>query len=288
MKLKPNKLQLLGLLPDALVMSRGPRQGNALYLSFDDGPHPEHTPRLLDQLAAHGAHASFFLVGTQVEKYPQLAARIAAEGHLLGNHSWSHPSAFGKMTLQQQLHEIGRTDVLLAEFDQRSTHRFRPPRGSFSLSLLLHFAGRRRAIAYWSYDSLDYRQWPVADVAARLSRVACAGAGDPMRILYHHRTRGRHVEGVHIRGIVDALRELGHEVTVMSFPGADPEQEPTAAEGHRRSRLAGLVASLPGVFFEFMELAYNLVTLVRMSAAIRRWQPQAIYERYSLFLWATV
>src|SRR6185437_2708441 len=43
MKLKPNKLQLLGLLPDALVMSRGPRQGNALYLSFDDGPHPEHT-----------------------------------------------------------------------------------------------------------------------------------------------------------------------------------------------------------------------------------------------------
>ena len=170
MKLKPNKLQLLGLLPDALVMSRGPRQGNALYLSFDDGPHPEHTPRLLDQLAAHGAHASFFLVGTQVEKYPQLAARIAAEGHLLGNHSWSHPSAFGKMTLQQQLHEIGRTDVLLAEFDQQSTHRFRPPRGSFSLSLLLHFAGRRRAIAYWSYDSLDYRQWPVADVAARLRR----------------------------------------------------------------------------------------------------------------------
>lgn len=109
-----------------------------------------------------------------------------------------------------------------------------------------------------------------------------------MRILYHHRTRGRHVEGVHIRGIVDALRELGHEVTVMSFPGADPEQEPTAAEGHRRSRLAALVASLPGVFFELMELAYNLVTLVRMSVAIRRWRPQAIYERYSLFLWATV
>ena len=110
-----------------------------------------------------------------------------------------------------------------------------------------------------------------------------------MRILYHHRTRGRHVEGVHIRGIVDALRELGHDVTVLSFPGADPEHEPSAEEGSaRRSRLAALVTRLPGVLFEFMELAYNLVTLVRLPLAIRRKRPHVIYERYSLFLWATV
>ena len=50
-----------------------------------------------------------------------------------------------------------------------------------------------------------------------------------MRILYHHRTRGRHVEGVHIRGIVHALRSLGHEVSVLSFPGADPEHEHAAS-----------------------------------------------------------
>ena len=49
-----------------------------------------------------------------------------------------------------------------------------------------------------------------------------------MRILYHHRTRGRNVEGVHIRGIVGALREMVHDVRVMSFPGADPETEPEA------------------------------------------------------------
>ncbi len=109
-----------------------------------------------------------------------------------------------------------------------------------------------------------------------------------MRILYHHRTRGRHVEGVHIRGVVEALRELGHDVTVLSFPGADPEREPTAQQGSGRGRLAGIVASLPGVIFEFMEIAYNLVTLLRMSGAIRRRRPQAIYERYSLFLCATV
>lgn len=204
MKLKPNKQQLLGLLPDALVMTRGPRQGNALYLSFDDGPHPEHTPRLLDQLAAHGVHASFFVVGTQVEKHPELAARIADEGHLLGNHSWSHPSAFGAMTLHQQMQEVERTDVLLAEFDHRPTHRFRPPRGSFSLPFLLHFARRRRAIAYWSYDSLDYRQWPVEDVVARLRRLPpragdillmhddAACAGEVLKIMLPHWQAGGH------------------------------------------------------------------------------------------------
>ena len=117
-----------------------------------------------------------------------------------------------------------------------------------------------------------------------------------MRIIYHHRTRGRHVEGVHIRGIVDALRGLGHQVTVLSFPGADPEREQPAAvvhggpdrSGSSRGRLAAVVAALPGVLFEVLELAYNLVTVVRMSAMIRRLRPQLIYERYSLFLCATI
>jgi glycosyltransferase involved in cell wall biosynthesis len=109
-----------------------------------------------------------------------------------------------------------------------------------------------------------------------------------MRIVYHHRTRGRHVEGVHIRGIVHALRELGHEVTVISFPGADPEHEPAIQAATGRGRLAGMIAKMPGVLFEFLELGYNLVTLLRMGPAMSRLKPQLIYERYSLFLFATI
>ncbi len=123
-----------------------------------------------------------------------------------------------------------------------------------------------------------------------------------MRVLYHHRTRGRQVEGVHIRGVVGALRELGHEVRVLSFPGADPEAEPgvsaattpggatTAANGNGdgKGRLADVVTRLPGVLFEFAELAYNLVTWWRIRDAIRRAPPDFIYERYSLFLFMTV
>ncbi|HEY2623064.1 MAG TPA: glycosyltransferase family 4 protein [Dyella sp.] len=112
-----------------------------------------------------------------------------------------------------------------------------------------------------------------------------------MRILYHHRTRGRHVEGVHIRGIVHALRSLGHEVSVLSFPGADPEHEheaSTSASAPSRGWLPRLVTRMPGVLFECLELGYNLVTLVRMHSAFRRMRPELIYERYSLFLFATV
>jgi hypothetical protein len=64
-----------------------------------------------------------------------------------------------------------------------------------------------------------------------------------MRILYHHRTRGRHVEGVHIRGIVQALRALGNDVSIMSFPGADPEHESTTPANSKRGRLATAITS---------------------------------------------
>lgn len=113
-----------------------------------------------------------------------------------------------------------------------------------------------------------------------------------MRILYHHRTRGREVEGVHIRGVVNALRGLGHEVTVLSFPGADPELEQQHPSGtsapNGRGRLGALVSRMPGVLFEMLELGYNLVTLVRLRRAFARLRPQLVYERYSLFLCATV
>jgi glycosyltransferase involved in cell wall biosynthesis len=109
-----------------------------------------------------------------------------------------------------------------------------------------------------------------------------------MRILYHHRTRGRHVEGVHIRGIVQALRELGHDVSVMSFPGADPEREVDEATPGKKGLLASVVTRLPGVVFEVFELLYNVVTLFRMLRDWRRAPPSLVYERYSLFLFATI
>src|SRR5208282_5085830 len=69
-----------------------PRMPGELALTFDDGPNPACTPRLLDILAAGGVHANFFLLGTFARQEPELVRRILAAGHLIGNHSWSHPN----------------------------------------------------------------------------------------------------------------------------------------------------------------------------------------------------
>lgn len=173
---RPKKLQLLRWLPRSLVLSSGPAADNALYLTFDDGPHPEYTPRVLDLLAANNAHASFFLLGEAVENHPRIVERIVAEGHLLGNHSYNHPR-FAKLSWPEQIAQIERTDGLLAAFDNRKEHRFRPPSGRFTTAMLTSFAMRRRNITYWSYDSMDYQRQPAATVVEML-RSDPPGSGD--------------------------------------------------------------------------------------------------------------
>lgn len=118
-----------------------------------------------------------------------------------------------------------------------------------------------------------------------------AGTRTPVRkVLYHHRTQGKAVEGVHIRGITDALRAEGVAVDVVSLPGADPYASPKAMSPTRQARpWMTLVARLPEPLFELAEVAYNLVAGWRVAAWLRR-NPDVdfIYERYSLFMFATV
>lgn len=110
------------------------------------------------------------------------------------------------------------------------------------------------------------------------------------RMLYHHRTQGKAVEGVHIRGITDAMRAAGVPVDVMSLPGADPYVSPKAMSPTRQATwFMRLVASLPESLFELTELAYNFVAGARLLAYIRKHPDLTfIYERYSLFMFVTV
>lgn len=167
---RPRRLRVLRFLPNGWLMTSGPTDAaRNLYLTFDDGPHPDHTPALLDLLAEHGAKASFFLVGREVERHDALARRIASEGHTLGNHSYSHPR-FEALTLDEQLEEIERTQRLLTGIDGRSRHAFRPPRGVLTGAMLASLVRRRHRIDYWSYDSLDYSRRPVPELLETIQR----------------------------------------------------------------------------------------------------------------------
>lgn len=109
------------------------------------------------------------------------------------------------------------------------------------------------------------------------------------RVLYHHRTQGKAVEGVHIRSIADAMKAEGVVVDILSLPGADPYTTPSLSPTRQANGLMKLIAGLPGQLFELAELAYNAVIFFRVSRYLRA-HPDVtfIYERYSLFTFATV
>jgi len=104
-----------------------------------------------------------------------------------------------------------------------------------------------------------------------------------MKILYHHRTRSKDGQSVHIEEMIAALRQLGHEVIVVA-PVGDERQR----FGSDDQSLLFLKRYLPQFFYEWMELAYNLIAYVHLAAAVRRHRPDCIYERYNLFLMAGI
>jgi peptidoglycan-N-acetylglucosamine deacetylase len=117
------------------LVCRVPVRENRIALTFDDGPNPAVTPRLLDLLAAHGARATFFLIGRNAARYPQLAAQILAQGHEIGNHTQDHIvlPMLPRRILCQQLDRAG--DAIHAATGHRP-YLFRPPLGWFSRSML--------------------------------------------------------------------------------------------------------------------------------------------------------
>ncbi|MFT4255930.1 MAG: glycosyltransferase family 4 protein [Pseudoxanthomonas sp.] len=145
-------------------------------------------------------------------------------------------------------------------------------------------------MSHASAPMLDALPRPQDAAAAGMHETATKAALGVRRVLYHHRTQGKAVEGVHIRGIVDALRAEGVAVDVLSLPGADPYSSPKAMSPTAQARRwMGWLTRLPEPVFELAEAAYNLVSGWRVLRCLRRHRDtDFIYERYSLFLFATV
>jgi peptidoglycan-N-acetylglucosamine deacetylase len=162
------KRSLAGLLPRSWLVTKAKIDSNAVALTFDDGPHPEFTPQVLAVLAKYGMKATFFTIGENLVKYPEIARQIVREGHQLGNHSYFHHD-YRSLPLVKQLEEIDRTDALLANIDGLANHTFRPPRGELPPGLLLALVRRKKTIAMWSYDSLDYQGRGAASIVQRFT-----------------------------------------------------------------------------------------------------------------------
>lgn len=167
------KRLLTACLPEERWLVRGRcahgDHGPALSLTFDDGPHPEYTPRVLDRLQQSGWKGTFFVVGERARQYPELVQRIVAEGHELGNHTFTHgePSQTSAETL---LEEIRETRNLLRQITGRRVSLFRPPKGELSLDKLRVTWREQQTVVLWCVDPKDYRPDAEADVRGWAAR----------------------------------------------------------------------------------------------------------------------
>jgi peptidoglycan-N-acetylglucosamine deacetylase len=120
----------------------------ALYLTFDDGPHPESTPRILELLSRHEARATFFCLGRNAEKYPQVLDSIIVAGHTVGNHTFSHPNGW-----------LTSTTKYMADVEKASesidSKLFRPPYGRITPSQYLQLR-KKFDIIMWTRQFADY------------------------------------------------------------------------------------------------------------------------------------
>jgi peptidoglycan-N-acetylglucosamine deacetylase len=142
-----------------------PRIPGQLALTFDDGPNPAWTPQLLDILAEHNVHATFFMVGKFAKAEPELSRRVADAGHLIGNHSWSHPD-LSRTRSANVLDELTRTSDILTGTTGKAVRYFRPPFGA-RRPYVLKLARQLGLIPVtWNAMTTDWKE-PSADKIAQ-------------------------------------------------------------------------------------------------------------------------
>lgn len=159
----------LGVLqaPVAVTVPRAASAQN-FALTFDDGPHPVHTSALLDWLKQNRIRATFFVLGQNAERYPDLVKRMVQEGHEVGNHSWSHPN-LRLMSPAKMLAEVRRAHDLITRLTGRAPALFRPPYGALSASQRRLIEKEfRYQVVLWTVDTQDWKLRNATQVAAVL------------------------------------------------------------------------------------------------------------------------
>lgn len=265
---------------------QGAEDKTKVSITFDDGPDPKWTPKILDVLKQRGAKAAFFITGRNAEDHPSLVRRIVAEGHELGNHTYTHGNLAEMPEWRMRL-EIDGTERLIESIAGRSLTLFRPPYNADAtpsdVAELAPLAFAERELGYTVVlEKIDPQDWarPGADVI--LQRVK-EQRREGNIILLHDAGGDRSQTVEALPRILDWLRERGDEVVplseLLSIPRDDlmPPVRPDSQSGWRTVAMSGFRTWHWVVEFlwTFMIVATVLVVLRSLLIAWLAWRHRA-------------
>ncbi len=153
-----------------LTQLNPPPPPQSIALTIDDGPSPLWTPRVLDLLAEHGIHATFFVIGEQVKEFPKLTRRIADAGHQICNHTQTHPISIGSMARKRVRKEIVEAHDRIADVTGVVPQFFRSPGGAWSKTILELVAEHGMLPIDWAVDPRDWARPGVGHIRRTLMK----------------------------------------------------------------------------------------------------------------------
>jgi len=184
-------------------------------LTFDDGPDPVFTPRLLAVLHKHQAKATFFMVGKAAERHPNIVKAVAIAGHAIGNHSWDHPS-FPLITRRERWAQIRACEKAIAPYGQRL---FRPPYGDQNLLSRLEASWLGYQVIMYSLTAVDWldhdAEWMKNRMMTRIQNGSILLLHDS---LFHYRDNRYADRDPMLNGLDGLLKELGGRFTFVTIP----------------------------------------------------------------------
>ncbi len=190
-----------------------PTQQKVMALTFDDGPNPNYTPQILQLLKQYKARATFFLVGSRVKSYPDIARRAAQEGHELANHTFRHPY-MKRLSAEGIREEILKTQQMITDATGQKPHLFRPPGGYYNDRVVNTAKQEGFLVVMWSWHQ-DTRDWTDPGVRRIVNKVLKnARPGDI--VLFHDHGGDRQQTVNALKEILPELKRQGYKFVTVS------------------------------------------------------------------------
>lgn len=183
------------------------KPGNKVFaLTFDDGPWPHSTRKILKILKEKDVHATFFMVGQEVTRRPEIAKEVSEAGHTVGNHSWDHPSR-----PRDAAGQVNRTDAAIKKATGYASTTFRPPYGMLKNGLAKQAMKNGNPVLIWTADSADWKKPGASRIARNIINQASPGG----IALMHDGGGDRDQTIAALPVIIDTLREKGYRFVTI-------------------------------------------------------------------------